>query len=116
MAISKAERRAQALERRQKRDAARDEIMTARIRTGIGFGGAYILTQILPRFAPQLDEPAPGGGTSTVIDLVTLGGGAYLAFTDDGELGDFGLGAMLVGATQTLDRVTTTIEGWLDNP
>lgn len=112
--ISKAERRAQALERRAKREAAEEEIMAARLRTGIGFAAAYVGTQILPRFAPSLVQPA-AGSTSTVIDLLLMGGGAYLAFTDDGELGDYATGAALVGATQTLDRLTSTIEGWLDS-
>lgn len=106
--ISKAERRAQALERRAKRDAAHDELMSARLRTGIGFAAAYVGTQVLPRFAPTL------AANQTVLDLLLVGGGAYFAFTDDSELGDYATGVALVGATQTLDRLVTTLEGWLD--
>jgi hypothetical protein len=107
--ISKAERRAQALERRAKREASRDEVMEARLRTGIGFAVAYVGTQILPRFAPTL------AANQMVVDLALAGGGGYFALTDDSEVGDFATGVALVGLTQTLDRAVTSIEGWLDN-
>lgn len=113
MAISKQARRAEALERRAKREAARDEVMGARIRTAIGFSAAYVGTQILPRFAPSLVQPA-AGTTSAVIDLLLAGVGGYFALTDDDELGDFATGAALVGVTQTLDRVADGIEAWMD--
>lgn len=112
--ISKSERRAQALERRAKREASRDEVMAARLRTGIGFAAAYVGTQILPRFAPTFTQPV-AGTTSTIIDLAVLVGGGYLALTDDSEIGDFATGAAMVGLTQTLDRAVSGIEGWLDN-
>jgi hypothetical protein len=114
MAISKTARRIEAMERRQKREAAAAEVMESRMRGAIGFAGAYVASAILPRFAPTLSQPV-GGTTSTLIDLGIALGGGYLALTDDGELGDYAFGAALVGTTQTLDRVVTGIETWLDS-
>lgn len=107
--ISKAERRAQALERRAKRDAAKDEILAARMRTALGFAGGYIASSLLPRVAPTFSA------NQAALDLVLAGGGAYLALTDEDEIGDYATGVAMVGITQTLDRGVALIEGWLDS-
>jgi hypothetical protein len=107
VAMSKAEKKAQRLEAREKRRAASGEIMASRLRTTIGFGGAYILTQVLPSFAPTLSQ------NQALIDtgLAVVGGAG--ALLDDGELGDYALGAALVGATQTFDNIGARINEWL---
>lgn len=76
------------------------------MRTAAGFAGAYLVTQALPSFAPTL------AANQTVIDAGLALGGAYLAFTDDGELGDFATGAAMVGAIQTLDNLGAQIQAW----
>lgn len=106
MALSKSQRTALRVERRALRDAARDQIQDARLRSGIGFAAAYLGSQVLPVMLPTL---AQYQGT---IDLVLAGGGLYYAFSDDSEMGDYGLGVGLVGATQTLDSIGTKIIDW----
>jgi hypothetical protein len=97
--LSKAEKKAERLERKEKRAKASGEIMEGRMRTAIGFGAAYVLTGVLPNFAPAIAE------NQTLVDGALAIGGGYLALTDDGPIGDYALGASLVGATQTLDTV-----------
>lgn len=108
MALSKAEKRAQNLERRARREAARDEVMAARLRTGLGFAGAYVISSLIPRFAPSL------AANGALVDLALAGGGAYFAFTNEDEEGDYATGVALVGITQTLDRGVEMVEAWLD--
>jgi hypothetical protein len=105
--ISKAEKRALAAEKKERRRKAAEEVMDARMRTAVGFGMTYVLTQALPAIAPSLAEYQ---GT---IDLGTAVVGGYLALTDDSEMGDYALGAALVGSTQTLDTVGAAINDWL---
>lgn len=111
MALSKTEKKAAAkaarLEQREKRREAAGEIMSARFRTAAGFGGAYVATQILPAFAPSV------ASKQATIDLLLAGAGGYFALTDDGEFGDFALGAALVGLLQTFDTISAKLQGWL---
>lgn len=92
-------KRARRAEARAKRDAAKDEIRMARIRTGIGFAGAYVVTQVLPSFAPSLKQH------QAAIDFVVGAAGAAGALLDDGPLGDVAVGVGLVGGIQTFDNV-----------
>lgn len=105
--MTKAQKKAERLEAREKRRAASTEIMVGRMRTAIGFAGAYIGTQVLvPLMAPTLSQ------NQQLVDGALAIGGGYLALTDDGELGDYGLGAGLVGGIQTLDNIGTKIQEW----
>jgi hypothetical protein len=106
MAISKADKKAQRLEKKAKREQAKDEVMAARGRTGIGFGITYLATQIVPAVVPSV---APHQAS---IDLLLAGGGGFLAFTDDSETGDYAMGAGLVGLTQTLDNIAAKLTEW----
>lgn len=105
--MTKAAKKAERLEAREKRRAASTEIMVGRLRTAIGFGVAYIGTQVLvPLMAPTLSE------NQQLVDGALAIGGGYLALTNDGELGDYGLGAGLVGGIQTLDNIGQKIQDW----
>lgn len=97
-------------QRREARRAATAEIMSARVRTGIGFGAAYAGEQILLALFPTLEEFGGGAG----LDMAIAIGGAYFAFTDEGEFGDYALGASLVGTTQFLDRVVTAVVDFIN--
>lgn len=110
MAISKAEKKAARLEARERRRAASGEIMEGRMRTGIGFAGAYLLTQVAPSFAPSL------AANQGIVDTLLAVGGGAVALMDDGPMGDYALGAGLVGATQTLDNFGAKIQEWLARP
>lgn len=105
--MSKAEKKAERLELREKRRAAAGEVMVGRFRTAIGFAGAYVGTQVLvPMLAPTIAE------NQALIDGALAVGGGYLALTDDGAMGDYGLGVGMVGTIQTLDNVGTKIQEW----
>lgn len=106
--LTKAEKkdleRAERAVRREARREASAEIMAGRMRTGIGFAGAYLLTQTASAFVPSLEE------YQATIDLGLAIGGAYLAFTDDGPIGDYAVGAAMVGGIQTLDNVGAKLQ------
>lgn len=108
--MSKAEKEATRLRKKEERRQAAGEIMEGRFRTALGFAGAYVGTQILPSVAPSL--PAGAQGT---IDIALAGIGGWFALTDDGPLGDYALGAAMVGLTQTLDNAGTKIQEWLNS-
>jgi len=112
MAISKSERKAiraaDGAARKKKRDEAKGEILGARVKMAVGFGGAYLVTQMLPALVPG---SAASQGT---VDIALAGIGGYFAVTNDGELGDYALGAALVGALQTLDNVGARVSTWLE--
>lgn len=113
MALTKSEktaaRKAERLEKAEARREATGEVMEARVRTGIGFGAAYVATQVLPNFLPSMVEH------QATIDLALAAVGGYFAVTDDGPLGDYALGVGLVGATQTLDTVSLKINEWMSD-
>ncbi len=106
----KAEREAQRLKKKAARDAAREEIMEARGRTLMGFGGTYLVTALLPAVLPST------AAYSTGIDLTAAAIGGYEAFFDEGAGGDYGLGAFCVGTTQTLDKIAAAIQSFLSKP
>lgn len=108
MAISKAEKQRQRLERAERRRNAAGEVMEARMRTAVGFAATYVATQVVPSFAPSVAE------FQGTIDLLIAGGGIYVALTDDGPAGDYALGAAMVGSTQTLDNIGIKINEWLN--
>lgn len=104
------------MEARQRREAAREEIIAARMRTGLGFGVAYVGEKVavhaLPTLTPDPDSPLNVVGG--VVDLALAGGGIYLAVTNTDELGDYATGAAMVGVTQLLDRVVDAVIGVID--
>ena len=104
--LTKAERQLEAAKRRQSRIAAREELQGQKVRVGIGFAAGYIGEKIATEFLPNVAD--------TTIDLALAGGGGYLAFTNEDDLGDYALGAALVGTTQTLDRIWETVRGLLN--
>jgi hypothetical protein len=106
----KAVKKAERAEKKIKREAAKGEVMEARLRTGIGFAAAYIGTQALPSLIPNLPDGAQG-----TIDFLLGASGAYFAFTDDGPLGDFATGWGMVGAVQTLDNVGSKLTEWFQS-
>lgn len=116
--LTKAERQVQAQQNRERRERFWEERQATRFRFGVGFGVAYVgeklATNLLPSLTPAPDSPlnAVGG----IVDLGLAAGGAYLAATDRGELGDYGTGAAAVGATQFLDRVVGALQGLLNRP
>lgn len=106
MAQSTAKRLARA-EAREKRRAAQGEVTAAKFRVGIGFGGTYLLTQVvLPIMSDTVAE------NQEVVDGVTGLGLGALAIANDGPIGDFALGGSLVGAIQTLDNIGTKFKEW----
>jgi hypothetical protein len=112
VALTKSEknaaRKAERLERAEARREATAEVMEARMRTAIGFGGTYLATQVLPNFLPSMAEH------QATIDLAIAAVGGYFAVTDEGPFGDYATGAALVGATQTLDTVSSKINEWMN--
>lgn len=106
--LSKQERRdldrAERAIAREKRREASSEIMAARMRAGIGFAGAYVITQTASFFIPTIEE------YQAAIDALLAIGGAYLVFTDDGPLGDYAVGITMVGGIQTLDNIGSKIQ------
>lgn len=113
MAMSKAEKKAEKKAaneaRRKAREQAQAEVVIAKGRTTAAFVGTYILTQVLPALAPQL-EPYQTG-----LDAVVALGGGALAYTNDDALGDYALGAALVGGIQFIDGLGLKIKTWLNN-
>lgn len=108
--ISKAEKKAQRLQAREDRRAAEGEVAIGRLRTMIGFGAAYIGTQVLlPMAAPTLSQ------NQALVDGALAIGGGYLALTDLGPTGDYALGVGMVGTIQTLDNVGAKITEWRAN-
>lgn len=95
------------LEAREKRRQERGEQITTRFRFMVGFGAAYLGTQVLvPMFAPTLAE------NQALVDGALAIGGGYLALTNPDEIGDYATGAGAVGAIQTLDNIGTKITEW----
>ncbi len=107
MAISRAareaEKRADRLQRQERRREAEGEIIEARMRFATGFGVTFIATQIVPRVVPSIAQ------YQTYIDLGLAAAGTYFGVTDSGPFGDYAVGAAAVGATQTLDNVSNAI-------
>lgn len=101
--LTKAQKTADRLVRAERRKAAEEEIIAARIRFATGFAVTMGVTQILPRLVPSIAE------YQTWIDLGLAGGGLYFGVTDPGEFGDYAVGAAAVGGVQTIDNVSNAI-------
>lgn len=107
MAKSKAERKAERLEKKEKRMAAEGEIFATKIRIGGGFIGTYLLTQsILPAVSTTVAE------NQEAVDAVTgIGLGLVGAF-NSGPIGDVAFGGAQVGVIQTLDNIGAKFQEW----
>lgn len=100
-------KRAERLERKEKRRQAQAEVTAAKFRTTAGFFGAYIATQaFLPQISPSI------AANQAALDAVLGLGGGIVAIVNDGPIGDVALGVALVGGIQTADNIGARIQAW----
>lgn len=110
-ALTKAQKKEVRRLARVRRDSIKGDIIEARMRTAIGFAGAYVGEAVLVQMVPSLtpDPTSPLNAVGGIVDLALAGGGIYFAVKDHGELGDYALGAAMVGSTQLLDRLVGAV-------
>lgn len=104
------------LQAKQRREEIKSDIIDARMRTAIGFVGAYVGEKVAVHMMPSLtpDPTSPLNAVGGLVDVGLAVGGIYFAVTDTGELGDYALGGAMVGSTQLLDRVVEGVINALD--